>query len=343
MKRSSIFLIILLLAIVAAPLVFVGVVVKDAADIKEWIVSKISANDDAEHTYKMYISSPCSDSIPECYMNVTTYSGKIDTIEPVNFIDPIAGVQAVMRGDSIIVVLDNVNLFVGDGLFLTVELPKNTRLYIDNSVPTAQVRTHNVDLSAVRCNSRSNFSAYNSQIGAFMSVDTLSPKTLHLLNSNVGAVKINGDKATLCIDNSNIGAMLVSGTCDSIAFSFSNIGVCSWNEACASKADITDCVITSTVDEGIVTITMDDPEQVNKVVAEGHLKMEVKGGEDGVTITPSQMNVKNEDGDVVEITPDGMHVVEDDTEVHITPQGIVVVEDGKDVVKIDAGGVQVTE
>lgn len=347
MKRSSIILIVALFVIIVAPLIYVGTVVstsKETFDIKNWIVENISTKAEAEHVYKMYISSPCSDSIPECYMNVTTYSGKVDTLHPANFIDPVAGVQAVMRGDSIIVVLDNLNLFVGDGLFLTVELPKNVRLFIDNSVPTAHIHTHNVVLSALNYNSRSSLMAVNSQIGALISIDTLTPKTLQMFNSNIGAMQLNGDKASLDISNSNIGAIVVSGTCESIAFDNSNIGVCSWNQACAEKAVIRDCKISTTVDEGIVAITIDDYNDAKKRTwSNGSVNIEVEDDGDKVSITPTQVNVEGEDGETVDITPGGVHVVTDDTEVHITPNGIKVSEEGEDVVSIGMGGVKIKQ
>lgn len=341
MKRSTIFFIILLVILVVSPIVYIVLVAKDVVELRDWVVEEFQSNDDNEElSYKMRITSLNDTFVPDCYMNITTYDGMVvDTLQSVNFVVPADGVTAVLRNDSIIVVLDNVNATVFDGLCLTVELPKNSRLEITNNVPTVDIRMHDAELSTLEVASLSSLDIKDSNIGAFVSVDKTSDKILNIADTNVGAMKINGDNMTFAMKDSNVGALTIAGVCDAIKMNDSKVGVCSWNNACNQLADISDCVITSRVEEDVLDISIDNDENVSlRVKSDSASTAE---GNEKVDISPSGVKVNDGDGTNVDISLSGVHVDSDEATVHITPTGIVVKEGDEEVVKIGIGGVKV--
>lgn len=341
MKRSTIFLIIILVTMIIAPIVYIGLVAKDVIKFKDWVVEELNINNDDNSalSYKMRITSLDGSAVPECYMNITTYEGVVvDTLNSVNFVVPADGVTAILRNDSIIVVLDKVDATVFDGLCLTVEIPENSRLKIENSVSSVDIHFHDADLSAVKMASLSDLIVDDSNWGAFVSTDSTTEKGMRFLDSNVGAMKIAGENVALTIQESNMGALTISGTCRSIKLSGSNLGVCSWNRACDTMADIDDCVITTQINEGQVNVTIDDD-----IVTDTSDSISIKQGDEKVNISASGVKVNSEDGTNVDISPSGVHVESEEATVHITPAGLVVKEGDEEVVSIGLGGVKVNK
>lgn len=340
MKRSTIFLIVALAVIIIAPIIYISIAIRNIpSSFKDWVIETIEDADfESEnlYNYKMLITATDATAIPDCYVSVTTYEGAVDSMRSVHFIDPADGVSAVLRGDSIIVMLDKIDSLVGEGLCLTVELPRSSDLKIYNDVPNADVRLQYASVGAMLVSSLSDFSVSDSNVGVLSGSDCIVSKRLDIENSNVGAMKINGDNLSLRVDDSNVGAMDIMGTCSAIELSDSNFGVCSWNDACRDMAVIKDCTITSHTHAGAVTIKTDD--EGKTIVMSGDADtssgVQVESGSDKVDITSSGIHVETEDGEKVNVSPTGVQVVTEDETVQITPTGIVVKEDGKEIVKI---------
>lgn len=269
MKRSTIFLIIVLALAVIIPALVVGVVASKMPSLDDVIGKAVQMGEKPEYTYNMTITSPDAADVTDCYIMVTTYSGSVDTLSSVNFVDPVTGVAASLNGRNIEVELTGVSDLTADGLCLTIELPESTKLVIENTLPMVDIHLSSADLSALRMASPGDFTAINANLGAFLGSDKSVAKELHFENCNVGAAKLNGEKATLYVAGSNIGAMTVAGDCDSVMLSNSNIGVCSWSSACGDRAVIDNCVITTHVSEGVVDITIDDGKEVVNIGVNG--------------------------------------------------------------------------
>ena len=108
MKRSTILLITLLVVVIVAPIIYISVVISKLPSFKDWVVETVETLDPGQenlYEYKMLVTA--SQPVPDCYMNITTYKGKVDSLHSVNFVAPAEGVKAELRGDSIIVNLDN--------------------------------------------------------------------------------------------------------------------------------------------------------------------------------------------------------------------------------------------
>lgn len=339
MKRSTIFLIVILVTLVVAPIIYIGLVAKDVKKFTDWMQTEFLVDNDEAFSYKMKITSLDGAAVPDCYMNITTYDGMVvDTLQSVNFVVPADGVTAVLRNDSIVVVLNKVDATVFDGLCLTIELPKNSSLKIENSVPTVDIRLHDADLSTLNIASLSDLSLDDTNIGVLVSIDTTTDKNVNLKDTNIGAMKVNGDNMALTITDGNIGALTVAGTCKAIKMYDSNIGVCSWNKACDEMAVVEDCVITRSVDDGLVKIDLnEDNDKGISVKAD----VSIEESDEKVEVTPAGVKVQDGDGTNVDISPAGVHVDSDEATVHITPTGLVVKEGDEEIVKIGLGGVKV--
>ena len=339
MKRSTILLIVLMSALVIAPIIYISLVAKDVMAIKDLVTNgmNINVNTEEQLAYKMKITSLDTTDIPECYINVTTYNGVVvDTLESVNFVIPADGVTAVLRNDSIIVVLDKVNATVFDGLCLTIELPANSQLDVENQVPAVDLRFHDADLSTLVVNTDSDLDMKDTNVGAmyYVYTDKTIGKSLRVSDTNIGAISMKGDNVALTVEDSNMGALGVSETCRTIELFDSNIGCCSWNEACNSKAVIEDCIITTEVLEGELDVRIGE----NKDVAVS-FQTDTTADVD----IKSSITIQDEDARV-DVSPSGAVVVDkEDATMHITPLGLVVKEGDKEVVKIGLDGIKVND
>ncbi|MBQ2979771.1 MAG: hypothetical protein IJE18_06660 [Bacteroidaceae bacterium] len=340
MKRSTIFLIVALAVIIIAPIIYISIAIRSIpSSLKDWVIETIEDADfenENLYNYKMLITATDATSVPDCYISITTYEGAVDSMRSVHFIDPSDGVSAVLRGDSILVMLDKVDALVGEGLCLTIELPRSSDLKIYNDVPTADVRLQHASVGAMLVSSLSDLLVSDSNLGVLSGSDCIVSKKLDIENSNVGAMKINGDNLALRVDDSNVGAMDIMGTCSAIELSDSNFGVCSWNDACRDMAVIEDCTITSHTNAGSIIIKSDDDGKT--IVMSGDAAtssiVKVESDSDKVDISPSGILVETETGEKVNVSLTGVHVETEDETVQITPTGIVVKEDGKEIVKI---------
>ena len=354
MKRSTILLITLLVVVIVAPIIYISVVISKLPSFKDWVVEAVETLDSGQenlYEYKMLVTA--SQPIPDCYMNITTYKGKVDSLHSVNFVAPAEGVKAELRGDSIIVNLDNLKSFDGDGLFLTVELPENNKLKIDNSVSTVDIRFKGVDLGAVYAATYGDILVDDSNLGALMTAENDKKKSIRISDSNIGAVKFFGKSTTLYVDNSNNGAMSIGGTCDAITLRDSSIGVVSWNNECNDKAVIEDCEVTIKVKENVLDVNynelVDDDSATIYIIGEDGEKINMTSGNfqidtnDGerVDISPAGLHVKSDDGEKVDISINGVYVDDGETTVKITPTGVVVKENGEEIVNVGANGVRV--
>ncbi|MBQ5750666.1 MAG: hypothetical protein IIV86_04990, partial [Bacteroidaceae bacterium] len=237
MKRSTKLLIVLLIVVLVAPIIYISVVVSKLPSLKEWItetIETLDANEAYLYEYKMAVFS--SQQLPDCYLSVTTYSGAVDTLHSVNFVAPAEGVRAELIGDSIVINIDEVQAVANDKLLLTVELPAGSTLKVYNQQPSLDIHFDHVDMGAVNVATCGDLLFDKAEMGALMTLETDSKKSLSLKSSDIGVVKINGNNTSLAVSHSNVGAMSVAGTCDAITLGDSNIGVMSWNDECNDKA-----------------------------------------------------------------------------------------------------------
>lgn len=328
MKRSTKLIIVVLAIVILLPVIFIGIMATKLPSIGDVVNKVLKSTGNVEYTYNMKITSPDGTTVPDCYLLITTYSGTVDSLSSVNFVDPAMGVDAVLKGDSILLVLNNVTDLTADGLCLTVEIPENAKIQIENSVPTTDVRVISADIAAIKFLSLGSFFAEGTSLGAFLSSDTTYTSELKFENSNVGALKLNGANNSLVITGSNVGAITIAGTCNAIEMSDSNIGVCSWNKANSTMAKINNSSIVTNVSEDVVDITIGDNNNNDD------------NGSDIVNISPSRVLVES-DGEKVDISPAGVFVNSEDTKVEISPKGVVVKENGEEVVNVGVGGVKV--
>ena len=341
MKRSTKLLIVLLIVVLVAPIIYISVVVSKLPSLKEWItetIETLDANESYLYEYKMAVFS--SQQLPDCYLSVTTYSGAVDTLHSVNFVAPAKGVRAELIGDSIVINIDEVQAVANDKLLLTVELPAGSTLKVYNQQPSLDIHFDHVDMGAVNVATCGDLLFDNAEMGALMTLESDSKKSLSLKSSDIGAVKINGNNTSLAVSHSNVGAMSVAGTCDAITLGDSNIGVMSWNDECNEKAVVNDCAMTVKVKENIVNVTWNEEEEDSDSLVKMYII-----DEDGekVDVSLNGVRVKGSDGEKVSITPLGIHVDDGETTVEIGPNGVVVKEDGKSIVNVGVGGVSVTE
>lgn len=338
MKRSTILLITLLVVVIVAPIIYISVVISKLPSFKDWVVETVETLDPGQenlYEYKMLVTA--SQPVPDCYMNITTYKGKVDSLHSVNFVAPAKGVRAKLIGDSIVINIDEVQAVANDKLLLTVELPAGSTLKVYNQQPLLDIHFDHVDMGAVNVATCGDLLFDNAEMGALMTLESDSKKSLSLKSSDIGVVKINGNNTTLAVSHSNVGAMSVAGTCDAITLGDSNLGVMSWNDECNDKAVINDCAMTVKVKENIVNVTWNEEDDNDSLV-----KMYIID-EDGekVDVSLDGVHVKGSDGEKVDISPAGVHVDDGETTVKITPTGVVVKENGEEIVNVGANGVRV--
>ena len=341
MKRSTKLLIVLLIVVLVAPIIYISVVVSKLPSLKEWItetIETLDANESYLYEYKMAVFS--SQQLPDCYLSVTTYSGAVDTLHSVNFVAPAKGVRAELIGDSIVINIDEVQAVANDKLLLTVELPAGSTLKVYNQQPSLDIHFDHVDMGAVNVATCGDLLFDNAEMGALMTLESDSKKSLSLKSSDIGVVKINGNNTSLAVSHSNVGAMSVAGTCDAITLGDSNIGVMSWNDECNEKAVVNDCAMTVKVKENIVNVTWNEEEEDSDSLVKMYII-----DEDGekVDVSLDGVHVKSSDGEKVDISPAGVHVDDGETTVKITPAGVVVKENGEDIVNIGLNGITVKE
>ena len=351
MKRSTILLITLLVVVIVAPILYLSVVISKLPSIKDWMVETIETLDaDKANLYEYKMAVTSSQPIPDAYIYVTTYKGKIDSLHSVNFVAPVEGVQAELQGDSIIINLDNVKDTLSGTLLLTLELPENNNLILNNQVASLDVRFMKSDIGAVNATSLGDILIEDSNLGAFMlAKNDEAHKTIDIQDSNIGAVRLNGNNDTLEVQDSNIGAMTISGVCQAINLKDNNFGVVSWNKECNDKAVIEDCVMTVKVKENVMDDADDDKNARVYMIDDNGEKVEVASGaikidgEDGekVDITPTGVHVKSDDGERVDISPAGVYVDDEGTSVQVTPSGVVVKENGEEVISVGLNGVKI--
>ncbi len=339
MKRSTIFILVILSLCIIAPIIYICLVARDVknnmGNIKEWVSEYIDV-DESSASYILNINSTDSISVPDCYIYVTTYTSSTGGDKYVHIVNPVTGVNVKQENHLINVDLNEVSDMEGDGLILTIELPKNSILKVENKVAAVDIVTGNADLNRLMLVSPSDIKVEDSNIGAISSVEQLTQKSMLFDDSNIGLIQFNGDYCSVEVDNSNIGAMTISGTCQAISMSESQIGVCSWNRACSNIAVIDDCDITTLVDEHIFQVTVDDV-----AIDTTAMEVQVSSDSDRVEISPSGMLVESEDGESVKVSIDGVHVDADGTKVDISPAGVRVVENGEEVVSVGVGGIKV--
>lgn len=336
MKRSTILLITLLVVVIVAPILYLSVVISKLPSLKDWMVETIETLDaDKANLYEYKMAVTSSQPIPDTYIYVTTYKGKIDSLHSVNFVAPVEGMQAELQGDSIIINLDNVKDTLSGTLLLTLELPENSNLILNNQVASLDIRFMKSDIGAVNATSLGDILIEDSNLGAFMlAKNDEAHKTIDIQDSNIGAVRLNGNNDTLEVQDSNIGAMTISGVCQAINLKDNNFGVVSWNKECNDKAVIEDCVMTVKVKENVMDDADDDKNARVYMIDDNGEKVEVASG---------AIKIDGEDGEKVDISPAGVHVEDGETTVKITPIGVVVKENGEDIVNIGLNGVTVKE
>lgn len=210
----------------------------------------------AEHEYVMVIESNNPDNLPECKVRLVTTCNKCDSLV-VNFDNVHPQVSAMLRNDSIIVVIDSAFVVAGEEEILCVTLPDNVGIELHNPYPQVDMELLDCNFAYLLYNSPSDLKMNNNNISALFCTDSSVPRHVALLSSNVDAFKLNGNGTNLSIDHSNICAAVIEGVCDAISISDSNVGACSWSSENDSKAQCVNSVVNASIDEGLIDITYD--------------------------------------------------------------------------------------
>lgn len=214
----------------------------------------------AEHEYTMVIESNSTDSLPECQVRlVTPFDSESDSLV-VNFDNVHPQVSALVRNDSIFVVIDSAFVSLNSTELLCVELPPNVGIELHNAYPQIDVVLDKCDLAYMLYDSPSDFAAHGNNIGALLCAESDSPRDVLLDYCNVGSFKLYGNATNLLIGSSNIGAAVVGGICNSISIFNSSIGACSWSRENDRMAQCYNSVVSASIDEGLIDITYEGEE-----------------------------------------------------------------------------------
>lgn len=250
MKRSTIYLIILVVVIFITPFVFLGILISKNPDLYDVFVTEVK---DVQYSYKLVIQARDGGVGNGGHVLLTTYRGYVDEEAPVNFVTDGSGFSTSQQGDTIVIVIDSLRETGEEGHFLTVEFPKETGLELVNTDSRTEVRIESGDFRSLRLQSCGKTGIHSCNISDAVLSDTIYANSIFLSDDNVGRLRINGNVESLQIEGSNIGFLFVGGSCHRISLEKNNIGACSWSWENRQLADINDCVIGSTKIEADTT------------------------------------------------------------------------------------------
>ena len=335
MKRSTIYLVILLLVLLIFPFIILGILMYNSPDLSD-LENK---DDESALPYNIVIHATDTTIENYGYIQLTTYKGYVDEDNPVKFIADGNGFNASLQNNTIIISVDSLSDLGENNHFLSIEFPSNAKIKLINTVPDIAIRAEAGDFKALNAQSPGYTQINSCNVAGVILSDTTYVNQISISNSNIGGLKINGKGKDLRICLSNIGTLSVSGTCKSIFFNSNNIGACSWNSENQKNADINHCTIGATVNEDVISIDINDDDEADSDVTISAFSDDTSKVRAGIRI-----GIANDNKNRVDISDDGIEVdSEDGDHVSVSPKGIQVNRNGQSVVSIDASGIQVND
>lgn len=334
MKRSTIYLIILLAILLIFPFIFFSILIAKSPKFS----TLEEMDSDTVRPYNIVIHATDT-TVKNCgSISLTTYKGFIDEDAPVNFIADGKGFHATLQDNTIIVTIDTLSE-TGEGLhFLTIEVPQNAKVKLINTLPDIEVAAENGDFKALKAQSSGNIRIGSCNVAGVVLCDTTHVCDIDIHNSNIGGMKINGKNKKLRLCNSNIGTLTVGGTCESLFLNSNNIGACSWNKENQQKADIHNSIIGTTVNENVISVDINDDEDADTDVTISAFSADSSTIRAGIRVDVNNDNNKSN----VDISRDGIEVNGEDGEhVSVSPSGIQVSQNGQNIVSINHSGITI--
>ena len=314
MKRSTIVIIIVLALAVLVPVIFVCIVATNfVSDVKE-----ISAADEGlPIDYVVVVDDPAQTHAVN--LSFSTERENSGIFSSVNIQSRCGGISTVISSDTIYINIDTLHTNDATPCPIEVVLPNKSSIELHNPSPAVNVMVKDANLDNLQAAVAGDLSIEDSNVGVLLSIDSVAHSSIKMDDSNIGAAKINGQNKTIGIDSSNLGALVVAGDCGSINAADCNIGVATWNNKTQSNFYARDCVFLSNINEDVESVEFD---RSYRVVA-----------------GDSVVRVKN--GEVVNISTEGVHVESGSDKVNITPSKVFV-SSGTDTVKVSPAGVHIT-
>lgn len=314
MKRSTIVIIIVLALAVLVPVIFVCIVATNfVSDVKE-----IGAADEGlPIDYVVVVDDPAQTHAVNLFFSTERENSGI--FSSVNIQSRCGGISTVISSDTIYINIDTLHTNDATPCPIEVVLPNKSSIELHNPSPAVNVMVKDANLDNLQAAVAGDLSIEDSNVGVLLSIDSVAHSSIKMVDSNIGAAKINGQNKTIGIDSSNLGALVVAGDCGSINAADCNIGVATWNNKTQSNFYARDCVFLSNINEDVEAVEFD---RSYRVVA-----------------GDSVVRVKN--GEVVNISTEGVHVESGSDKVNITPSKVFV-SSGTDTVKVSPAGVHIT-
>lgn len=314
MKRSTIVIIIVLALAVLVPVIFVCIVATNfVSDVKE-----IGAADEGlPIDYVVVVDDPAQTHAVN--LSFSTERENSGIFSSVNIQSRCGGISTVISSDTIYINIDTLHTNDAAPCPIEVVLPNKSSIELHNPSPAVNVMVKDANLDNLQAAVAGDLSIEDSNVGVLLSIDSVAHSSIKMDDSNIGAAKINGQNKTIGIDSSNLGALVVAGDCGSINAADCNIGVATWNNKTQSNFYARDCVFLSNINEDVEAVEFD-------------LSYRVVAGD-------SVVRVKN--GEVVNISTEGVHVESGSDKVNITPSKVFV-SSGTDTVKVSPAGVHIT-
>ena len=315
MKRSTIFIIIVLVLAVLVPVIFVCIMTTNfVSDVKE--ISTIDGRVPCD--YVVVVDDPAqTHAVNLSFSNEREDSGIFSSV---NIQSRCGGISTVISSDTIYINIDTLHTNETTPCPIEVVLPNKSSIELHNPSSAVSVKVKDANLDNMQVAAAGDLCIEDSNVGVLQSIDSVAHSTIKMDDSNIGAAKINGKNKTIDIDSSNLGALAVSGDCESINAADCNIGVATWNNKTQSNFYARDCVFLSNINEDVEAVDFD-----RSFLSDSVGDCVVKGG----------------NGEMVNISKDGVHVESGSDKVNITPSKVFV-SSGTDTVKVSPAGVQVT-
>lgn len=248
MKRSSIILLSLLSVIIVTAVVCIMMIRNKIPYI---------SYPSPSHYYTMVITSADSSIVDNCNIKVITSDEECDSLV-VNYINRSEAVSTICRNDTVFVVIDNTMLIAGPSQILCIELPENIALRVSCDQPNVDLLFDECDMGALWYDIQGDIEADDCSIGAVANNGNEANNRMTFRECNIGALKLFGYNTDLFIDDSNIGAFMAEEDFSSIEILDSSIGACSWSQRNHNIARCSNSIISSSIPEGSVNITISD-------------------------------------------------------------------------------------
>lgn len=313
MKRSTIIIIIILVLAIIVPVIFIAVIFSGfTSDVKE-----LAASEAAPRGYVVVVND--SEQTHAVSLDITTDKENRGIFSSVNVQSDCGGIATVISSDTIYIDIDTLHTNETTPCPIAINLPDKSSMKLHNSSSAVSVKVKDANLERFQVATAGELSIADSNVGMLLSIDSVSYSSINIVDSNIGAANINGQNKTIDIDSSNLGAIAVSGDCVRINAADCNVGVATWNKATQNKFYSKNSVFVSRINEEVENVVFDDS---------------------NVSDSTAYCAVKGKNGEIVNVSKEGVHVESGSDKVNITPSKVFV-SSGTDTVKVSPAGVQV--